>query len=201
MPSKRAPDQGSGRDGLTVSPYSDRSVCRYRAERAGISKALPDPPWRGAEKNETMWYTVGMNSRTDTDQIRESHAAEPSLMVTRGDTVVFSHHGSWLHPLFELESFLIDNGMNAAGLTLSDKIIGKAAAMLITGMGFTTVHGRLMSRLAAEFFKARGVRYTHDALVERVACRTEELLAEVNEIEPARRMLYERAGRPIPDRV
>lgn len=177
MPPKGAPDQGSHHDGF------------------------PGSSLRGAEKITTLWYTAGMDNRIDPASDAGSAATAPSLTVTRGDTVVFSRHGSWLHPLFELEAFLLERRIDATGLTLTDKIIGKAAAMLIVGMGFKTVHGRLMSTPAADFFTAHGVRYTHDTLVERIACRTEELLAEIDEIEPARLMLYGRAGRPVPDRA
>ena len=60
---------------------------------------------------------------------------EPSLTVLP----VFTSTGKWLHPLFELEDYLVEHGLEPGNLILQDKIIGKAAALLIHRLGFCTV--------------------------------------------------------------
>lgn len=118
-----------------------------------------------------------------------------SLRLFSGDEVLFSSTGKWLHPLFELEEFMAASGLEAASLRLEDKIVGKAAAMLMVRMGFRTVHGSTMSRLAKEFFDRRGVRSTFDLMVERIDCRTEALLAEEDDVDHAYALLAARAGK------
>jgi len=116
-----------------------------------------------------------------------------NLRLFSGVELVFSSTGRWLHPLFELEEFMKTAGLQPASLRLEDKIVGKAAAMLMLRMGFRTVHGATMSRLARDFFDRHGARYTYDRLVERIDCQTEALLADVDDLEHAYELLAERA--------
>ena len=64
---------------------------------------------------------------------------EPTLTVLRDGVPLFTSYGKWLHPLFELEDYLADHHISPASLVLQDKIIGKAAALLIHRLGFRTV--------------------------------------------------------------
>lgn len=114
-----------------------------------------------------------------------SEAGAPTLRVFADGKQVFSSYGRWLHPLFELEDFLAAESYGPERLTIEDKVIGRAAAFLMVRMGFRTVHGHTMSRLAQEVFEARGVAYTFGTLIERIGCRTESLLADVEEAEQA----------------
>ncbi len=116
-----------------------------------------------------------------------------NLRLFSGGDMVFSSTGKWLHPLFELEEFLQTAALEPASLRLEDKIVGKAAAILMFRMGFRTVHGATMSLLAKEFFDRHGVHYTFDSLVERIDCRTEALLADEDDVERAYMLIAERA--------
>ena len=116
-----------------------------------------------------------------------------NLLLYSGDEILFSSTGKWLHPLFELEEFLGTAALEPASLRLRDKIVGKAAAMLMVRMGFRAVHGSTMSRLAKEFFDRRGVSYTFERLVDRIDCQTEALLAEEDDVDHAYALLAARA--------
>ena len=61
---------------------------------------------------------------------------EPTLTVLYEGSPIFTSYGKWLHPLFELEDYLADHAFQPDHLILQDKIIGKAAALLILRMGF-----------------------------------------------------------------
>jgi hypothetical protein len=74
-------------------------------------------------------------------------AQAPTLTVRQDGTPIFTSHGTWLHPLFELEAYLADHPIEPAQLTLQDKIIGKAAALLIHRLRFRTVQAGVLSRL------------------------------------------------------
>jgi hypothetical protein len=122
-------------------------------------------------------------------------AQEPTLIVFRNGTPIFTSYGKWLYPLFELEDYLANRAIEPAQLLLQDKIIGKAAALLILRMGFHTVKAGVLSRLGEAVLQRYGIAYTSEQLVERIHCQTEELLATVEEPEAAYQLVKARAGR------
>jgi zinc transport system ATP-binding protein len=120
---------------------------------------------------------------------------EPTLTVLHESTPIFTSHGKWLHPLFELEEYLADHAFQPAQLLLQDKIIGKAAALLIHRLGFRTVKAGVLSRLGEAVLQRHAMAYTYERLVDRIHCQTEELLATVEDPEEAYRLVKVRAGR------
>jgi hypothetical protein len=119
----------------------------------------------------------------------------PTLIVFHNGTPIFTSHSKWLHPLFELEDYLAEHPIQPDQLILQDKIIGKAAALLIYRMGFHTVKAGILSRLGEAVLQRHGVTYTYEQLVDRIHCQTEELLAIVEDPEAAYRLVKVRAGR------
>ena len=122
-------------------------------------------------------------------------AQAPTLTILQDGTPIFTSHSKWLHPLFELEAYLAEHAFQPAQLLLQDKIIGKAAALLILRLGFHTVKAGVLSRLGEAIFHRHGIAYTYELLVDRIHCQTEELLATVKEPEEAYRLVKARAGR------
>ncbi len=104
---------------------------------------------------------------------------EPSLTVLRDGVPVFTSTGKWLHPLFELEDYLAEHGLEPVNLILQDKIIGKAD---------------ILSRLGEAVLQRHGIAYSYEELVDRIHCQTEELLADVEDFEEAYRLVKIRAG-------
>ena len=119
----------------------------------------------------------------------------PTLTVLHEGTPIFISRGKWLHPLFELEEYLAERSFRPAHCILQDKIIGKAAALLILRMGFQTVKAGVLSRLGEAVLQRHGMVYTYKQLVERIHCQTEELLATVEDPEEAYQLVKVRAGR------
>jgi Domain of unknown function (DUF1893) len=119
----------------------------------------------------------------------------PTLTVLHAGTPIFTSHGKWLHPLFELEDYLAAHAFQPDNLILQDKIIGKAAALLILRMGFHTVKAGVLSRLGEAVLQRHGIVYTYEQLVDRIHCQTEELLATVEDPEEAYQLVKVRAGR------
>lgn len=124
-----------------------------------------------------------------------SENTPPSLQVRLGDEVLFSSSGKWLYPLFDLEDYLKEHPGLLKQATVWDKVIGKAAALLILRMGGSRVHGALMSELAADALEKAGVAHSFDLLVHRIDCQTEELLADIMDLDEAYQILCKRAGR------
>ena len=119
----------------------------------------------------------------------------PTLIVLHEGIPIFTSHGNWLYPLLELEAYLADHPIQPAQLLLQDKIIGKAAALLIHRLGFRTVKAGVLSRLAEVVLQRYEIAYSYEQLVERIRCQTEELLAQVEDPEEAYRLVKVRAGR------
>jgi hypothetical protein len=108
---------------------------------------------------------------------------------------VFFSAGKWLHPLFELEDFLPSSGLDRSSLLLRDRIVGRAAALLIVRLGIRRLHAQILSRPGKEVLEAHRVEHTWGELVERIACQTEAALADVEDPEAAYTWLRQRAGR------
>jgi len=119
---------------------------------------------------------------------------EPTLTVLRDGVPIFTSYGKWLHPLFELEDYLAEHPVQPEHLVLQDKIIGKAAALLIHRLGFRTVKVGLLSRPGEAVLRRYEISYTYEQLVDRIHCQTEQLLAEVEEPKDAYALLRVRAG-------
>ena len=120
---------------------------------------------------------------------------EHTLRVFSGETLIFYSDGKWLYPLFELEDFLSTSGHDPAALTVRDKIVGRAAALLLIRLGIRDVRAGIMSKSGREALEKYDVKYEHDILVERIDCRTEEMLGDEFDFDKAYAMLKQRAGR------
>jgi hypothetical protein len=119
----------------------------------------------------------------------------PTLTVLHEGTPIFTSHGKWLHPLFALEDYLADHAFQPAHLILQDKIIGKAAALLLHRLGFCTVQAGVLSRLGEAVLQRYEIAYSYEQLVDRIHCQTEELLATVEDPEEAYQLVKVRVGR------
>ena len=120
---------------------------------------------------------------------------EPTLTVLYEGSPIFTSYGKWLHPLFELEDYLAEHAFQPENLLLRDKIIGKAAALLIHRLGFRIVKAGILSRLGEAVLQRHGMAYSYEQLVERIHCQTEELLATVEDPEEGYQLVKARAGR------
>ena len=85
---------------------------------------------------------------------------ETTLTVFRNGTPIFTSYGKWLHPLFELEDYLAEHPIQPENFILQDKIIGKAAALLIHRLGFRTVHAGLLTRRGEAVLQRHGIVYS-----------------------------------------
>jgi len=129
------------------------------------------------------------------DRLNTSMSTEVTLRAFHGQMEVFSSTGKWLHPLFELEEFLGTSSYQPETLRLEDKIVGKAAALLLVRLGIRQVKAGVLSKLGREVLERQHVLYSAGQTVERIDCQTEILLSEVEDPEQAYRIVAQRAGR------
>ena len=118
-----------------------------------------------------------------------------SLQVLQQGKVIFASSGKWLHPLFEVEDFLKESDLDAAELFLHDKIAGRAASSIITRMGFRKCRIDLVSSHALEVFSRYGIACQYKKSVERIDCRTEDMITPEMDLQSVYLMIKKRAGR------
>ena len=104
--------------------------------------------------------------------------ADLTLAVYNDDVMIFSSRGKWLHPLFDLECFLLTYAGSVNNLSVHDKVIGKAAAVLIARLGVKHIHTELVSFLALDYLNQRHIPITYTGKVDRILCATEKILAD-----------------------
>jgi len=120
---------------------------------------------------------------------------EHALEVYQGETLIFYSDGKWLHPLLDLEQFLATRPYDPGALSIHDKIVGRAAALLIVRLGVRRVHADILSELGADALRHFHVAFDYDRLVPRIACQTEALLGDELDLERAHALILERARR------
>jgi len=120
---------------------------------------------------------------------------EISLKVIINDEVLFQSNRKWIHPIFDFEDFLKINPLKLNNVKIYDKVVGKAAALLLFRLGVVWIHGEVMSELAVNALTQWRVKFAYDELVKRIDCKTEKILFEVNEPEIAYSILCKRANR------
>ncbi len=117
-----------------------------------------------------------------------------SLEVRDGDRLVFASDGRWLHPLLELAERLALGDLEPGRLAVRDRVVGRAAAMVLVHLGIRQVHAGVLSVPGREAFERHGVRWSCDSEVARIACATENLLLEESDPGEAWRLVAARAG-------
>ena len=105
-----------------------------------------------------------------------------TLELYHGEDLLFCSDGKWLYPLFELEKYLEKPGLEKGDLLVKDKIIGRAAALILVHLGIRNVRAGVLSKPGKDVLLNHDVTYSFEKLVERILCRTEKMLQ--NEINP-----------------
>ena len=117
-----------------------------------------------------------------------------TLQVINNGKEIFRSDKRWLYPLFDLETYLNEHPLDISNAEIHDKIIGKAAALLILRLGINKAHAGVISKLACAVFDQIAFPYTYTTLVDRISCKTEELLLDIDDPDIAYRILLKRAG-------
>jgi hypothetical protein len=154
-----------------------------------FSKDISDSFDRGESNHASMQNGFQWKNETIDVLMSTMKAPKPTLEILEGARVLFSSSGKWLHPLFEAEKWLDEQAIDPRRLTLRDNIVGKAAALLIVRLDIRRVEAGVLSKLGEGVLKKHEVSYSCAELVEKVLCRTEQELAEVEDPQEAYRIL------------
>lgn len=130
------------------------------------------------------------------DQALKSQLPEGvSLQVILDKCVLFENQGRWLYPIFDLQDYLQVHEQDRSRLLVKDKIIGKAAALLLIYLGIGQVYAELISRLGVEVFEKHHVTYSFKTCIPRINCQTEQILESIDNPQVAYQILCKRANR------
>jgi hypothetical protein len=102
--------------------------------------------------------------------------------VFLNNETVFQSDSHWLHPIIELEKALKKLDVKPSSLKVHDKIIGRAAALLLVRLDIKNIHAHLLSQPAMKVLEYFKIKYSYDLLVDKIGCQTEDLLE--NEYDP-----------------
>lgn len=104
----------------------------------------------------------------DWDRARRALAADDALgcVACRGERTL-TGTGRGVKPLLAW----LAEGQRLDGFSASDRVIGKAAAMLYIQLGAVAVHGRVMSEAGLHMLRAHGVAAAYDELVPMIRNR------------------------------
>lgn len=133
-------------------------------------------------------------------EIWEQEYAKPltdgvTLAVWHEGTLLWSSKGRWLHPLFELEQYLLSFAGNRDELILHDTIQGRAAAALCVYLGIKHVRVDLISDGALSLYRREGVSdVSYREKTERIKCCTEVLIGANDTIPAIYTMLRKKAN-------
>jgi zinc transport system ATP-binding protein len=118
-----------------------------------------------------------------------------SLAVFNGDTLIFTSREKWLHPLFAFEGFLATYTGPRDMLCAHDTAAGKAAAILMARLDIKRAHINLVSDLAKDVYEKHSITLSYERRIERLLCKTEQLLSSMDDEEKIYLLLKERADR------
>lgn len=112
--------------------------------------------------------------------------------VYQNDELIFHSDSHWLHPIFEFEATLKDKNVHFHLLQVHDKIIGRAAALLLVRLDIKKIYAHLLSNLGRDVLEFYKIDYSYDLLVDKIGCQTEDLLAEEYDPEEAYTLIKQR---------
>ncbi len=95
---------------------------------------------------------------------REIQAGVCSCVVIRGGAVLWQGEGRGVKPIKQLYESAEGRAL-LAGALLADKIVGKAAAMLLVLAGVRYAYGETMSQAALDYLQERGIPCGYGRLV------------------------------------
>lgn len=109
---------------------------------------------------------------------------EYTLVLVKGDKI-FTSKKSGVAPMLGF----IESKTDLQDFCASDKIVGKAAAMLFALAGVKTVHAQVLSRAAEETLRHFGIDYSADTVCENIINRRGDDIcpmekAVIDEVDP-----------------
>ncbi|AHH09504.1 Hypothetical protein BPA_0095400 [Borrelia parkeri SLO] len=116
----------------------------------------------------------------------------PTLKLFKEHRILYSNMERGLKPLLEVDNFINKYIQNKEGLEIYDKVVGKAAAVIIYNIGLQNVQAGVISQPAKDFLESRGIRVSFKRLVEKINDKTENLIESLENPEEVYKYLIKR---------
>ena len=112
-------------------------------------------------------------------------SGQASCVLMKDGKIIDKTSGIGVKPIL---GFLESDSLK--GVQVADKVIGKAAAMLLTLGGVTYVHGEIMSKSGQAYLQKNGIDNSHGLLVENIInrdgtdlCPLEKSVVEIDDLQ------------------
>nr|ABP88210.1 hypothetical protein [Borrelia lonestari] len=116
----------------------------------------------------------------------------PKLRLFKEHRILYSNMERGLKPLLEVDNFINKYIQNKEGLEIYDKVVGKAAAVIIYNIGFQNVHAGVISQVAKDFLESKGIKVSFKRLVEKINDKTDNLIESLENPEEIYKYLIKR---------
>ncbi|BCR21037.1 DUF1893 domain-containing protein [Borrelia miyamotoi] len=116
----------------------------------------------------------------------------PKLRLLKEHRILYSNMERGLKPLLEVDNFINKYIQNKEGLEIYDKVVGKAAAVIIYNIGLQNVHASVISQTAKDFLESKGIKVSFKRLVEKINDKTENLIESLENPEEVYKYLIKR---------
>ncbi|MBS7651784.1 MAG: DUF1893 domain-containing protein [Candidatus Bathyarchaeia archaeon] len=133
--------------------------------------------------------------------VEELERRKLSVLIYGGGEAIYSSSEKGVIPLLKAIDLLGLEGLR--GSIVADKVIGKAAALLIMYFKASEAHAALISSSAKELFLKRGLKHSYRRETPNILnrdgsdiCPFEKLVANIAEPEEAYRRIREKASQP-----
>ena len=94
---------------------------------------------------------------------------EASFVVIKNNQIIYQDKGNGVKPIMKV---LDTDRELLQGAVIVDKIIGKAAAMMLSMGGAVSVYGSLMSQAAEEYLEKKGIEHSYGRCIQVISNRT-----------------------------
>ncbi len=106
---------------------------------------------------------------SDIEIAKSNLVGDKTCVLVRGKSVLSSTHRG-IAPIMEW----IEAGVDLAGYSLADRMVGKAIAMLVVYTGIREVYTHCMSESAIEYLSSHGVKFQYATKTKRVLNRARD---------------------------
>ena len=133
---------------------------------------------------------------TDIEKAKEALGTHSIALCKNGKAITSDKRG--VAPLAEF----IRSGTDISGFSAADRVVGKAAAMLMIKAGITEVFALTISESAEKLLKSHGVRVSFGTCAERIMnrdntgpCPMETAVADTDDIEIGCKIIFEKINK------
>ena len=133
---------------------------------------------------------------TDIEKAKEALCNHSIALCKNGSVITSDKRG--VAPLAEF----IRSGTDISGFSAADRVVGKAAAMLMIKAGITEVFALTISESAEKLLKSHGVRFSFGTRTEQImnrdktgACPMETAVADTDDIETGAEIIMKKLNK------